>query len=71
MHHSRNGFLTRAGYQLAQQLSLEGLAPRDVPEYIDSMVSVSENGRNVGMTIFDEGVIDEQYRRFLDPPGVI
>ncbi len=39
---SHNGFLTERGYaSVAQQTSLEGLAPLGVLEYVDSRVSVS------------------------------
>jgi len=41
-HYSRNGFLTSKGYlEVAQQTSLEGLAPLGDSGYIDSRVSVS------------------------------
>ena len=59
--HSHNGFLTRAGYRaldLAAQTS-----------YLDRSVSVSGSRRDETTMIFDEGVIDEQHRRFLDPVG--
>ena len=40
--HSHSGFLIRRGYALvAQQLSLEGLAPRGECEYFDKVGSVS------------------------------
>ena len=40
--HSHSGFLTAAGYAaVAQRFSLEGLAPRGVPEYVDRVGSVS------------------------------
>ncbi len=39
---SHNGFLTRLGYdRVAQGLSLEGLAPWGVCEYVDRVGSVS------------------------------
>ena len=66
-HHSRNGFLTKEGYALAQQISLEGLVPRGDLEYLDSRVSVSGLRRDETVMIFDEGVLDEQHRRFLSP----
>ncbi len=70
--HSRNGFLTREGYQLAeergaQKTSLEGLAPRGVPEYIDKGVSVSALVEVEDLYAFvDDWVLDQQYRRFLN-----
>ncbi len=66
-HYSRNGFLTSKGYlEVAQQTSLEGLAPRGVSEYVDSMGSVSglELERDLYEFISDSD-IDEQERRFL------
>ena len=68
MHHSRNGFLTHKGYQLAeergaQQISLEGLLPRGDCVRVDTSVSVSALVE-VEDHWFEE-VIDEQYRRFL------
>ena len=64
--HSHSGFLTSRGYrEVAQQTSLEGLAPRGVPEYVDSVVSVSglELERdNYEFTVDKD--IDEQARRF-------
>ncbi len=64
MHHSRNGFLTAKGLAEAEQrLSLEGLAPRGSLEYVDSRVSVSAS--EVEM-IFDDFLIEEQHRRFLN-----
>ncbi len=76
MHHARNGFLTRKGYQL----SLEGLAQKDscgplsplgVDEhpdqlYLDNRVSVSALVEVEGSHVFDERLIDSQYRRFLN-----
>ena len=63
---SHNGFLTERGHaELAQQTSLEGLAPRGVPEYVDSVGSVSglELERDLYEFILDSD-IDEQARRF-------
>ena len=66
--HSHNGFLTEAGLEkarLAQQLSLEGLAPLGVSEYIDSRVSVSGLRRDEDMfALVSDTTIDEQARRF-------
>ena len=66
-HHARNGFLTKKGLaEAAERFSLEGLAPRGDLEYLDSKVSVSGLRRDENYMIFDEGVIDEQHRRFLE-----
>ena len=63
--HSHNGFqLSPSG--LAQQTSLEGLAPRGDLAYIDKVVSVSGLRRDETTMIFDDEVIEDQYRRFLD-----
>ena len=66
--HSHSGFLTAAGYAaVAQQTSLEGLAPRGDLEYVDSRVSVSglELERDLYAHVSDTE-IDTQYRRFLN-----
>jgi len=65
-HYSRNGFLTSKGYlEVAQQTSLEGLAPRGVADYIDSRVSVSasDGDGDLFADVCDQ-FLDEQYRRF-------
>ena len=64
---SHNGLLTSRGREVAQQTSLEGLAPWGVPEYIDRVGSVSglELGRDLYAMVSDI-LIDEQYRRFLN-----
>jgi len=66
MHHSRNGFLTAKGLEeAAQRFSLEGLAPRGVPEYVDRVVSVSALPEPETFFVFDDELLDSQYRRFL------
>jgi len=61
--HSHSGFLTRKGIRVAQQTSLEGLAPRGELEYIDRSVSVSAlTGPEVH---WDDALLEEQHRRFL------
>ena len=67
-HHSRNGFLTRRGYaEVAQQTSLEGLASRDVLEYVDRVGSVSAlDGDGDLFVDVPDALIDQQYRRFLN-----
>jgi len=64
--HSHNGF----------RLSPEGLAQRDLlgPElagvvaqrYLDKVVSVSGLRRDETDHVFDDLIVDEQYRRFLN-----
>ena len=67
MHHARNGFLTAKGLkEAAQRFSLEGLAPRVVPEYVDKVGSVSGLRRDEEFHVFDDQVIEEQHRRFLN-----
>jgi len=64
--HSHSGFLTAKGLKEAEQrFSLEGLAPRGLPEYIDKVGSVSglELERDLYADISDV-LLDQQYRRF-------
>ena len=62
--HSHNGFLTVRGYEDAQrELELdEGLAVEKISVYIDKVGSVSASQFLV--SIWDDQVIEEQYRRF-------
>ena len=63
---AHNGFLTVKGLaEAAQRFSLEGLDSRRDYAYVDSVASVSGLRRDETTMIFDEGVIDEQHRRFL------
>ena len=68
-HHSRNGFLTERGYELAQQISLEGLLPEGGVDaessisYLDKVGSVSAMVEGEGF-VFDDQLLDNQYRRF-------
>jgi len=55
---SHNGFLTRAGYRALDRA--DGLLE------VDSTGSVSGLTRHDITMIFDDGVIDEQHRRFLE-----
>ena len=67
MHHARNGFLTAKGLAEAEQrLSLEGLAPRGLPEYVDRVGSVSALVEVEEFHVFDERLLEEQHRRFLN-----
>ncbi len=65
MHHARNGFLTAKG--LAEAAQRGGDRPEvDAMEtalYLDKVGSVS--GSVLPDLIFDDAVIDQQYRRFL------
>ncbi len=65
--HSHNGF----------QLSPEGLAQRrgyssetvdmfDDVEYVDKVGSVSGLEQERNIFVFDDGLLDQQYRRFLN-----
>jgi len=62
--HAHNGFvLSPAG--LAQQTSLEGLAPRGEFVYVDKVSSVSALAEAEALHVFDHELIDQQYRRFI------
>ena len=64
---SRNGFLTRFGYRVAQRFSLEGLAPRGEAGYLDKVGSVSALAEAEDLYDFvPDAQIDEQHRRFLN-----
>ncbi len=67
--YSHGGFLTAKGLEETAQRSLEGLeVDARAPElYLDKVVSVSGLRRDETTMIFNDGVIDEQYRRFLEP----
>ena len=61
---AHGSFLTAKGLEeAAQRFSLEGLAPRGVPEYLDNVVSVSAS---MGPLLHwpPDAIIEEQYRRF-------
>ena len=55
---SHSGFLTRAGYRAVDAAAKSS--------EIDSRVSVSGLRRDETHMIFDEELLDEQHRRFLD-----
>jgi len=62
---SHGTFLTAKGLAEAEQrYSLEGLASRDSGEYVDRVGSVSAS--TVALIHWDDGVLDQQYRRFLN-----
>ncbi len=66
--YAHSGFLTAKGLEeAAQRRRFLGVdTPQDVCE-LDKVGSVSGSRRDETTMIFDEGVIDEQHRRFLDP----
>ena len=62
---SHNGFLTKAGFALvAQQRSLEGLTLLSDSVRLDIVGSVSALAEAEDSHVFDDQVIDQQYRRF-------
>jgi len=62
---AHGSFLTAKGLgETAQQISLEGLAPRGVREYIDRVGSVSALVEVEENFVFDDQLLDEQDRRF-------
>jgi len=56
---THNGFLTRTGYR--------ALAEAEQRRYLDSVGSVSAMPETEITMIFDEEILDEQHRRFLEP----
>ncbi len=65
--YSHGGFLTAKGLEEAAQRerSLPGVDAMGVSRYVDRVGSVSamDDGRD---HVFDDALIDQQYRRFLD-----
>ncbi len=64
--HSHNGYLlkgTRARVPFAQQYSLEGLATRGDPGYIDKVGSVSGLELERDFHVWDDELLNEQHRR--------
>ena len=74
MHYARNGFLTiyglaeaeLRGVDRAHELAMLALDGETCQLYLDKVRSVSGSRRDEIKMIFDDGVIDEQHRRFLD-----
>ncbi len=70
MHDSRNGFLTRKGYDLRQEIAqrefeLSEVDGMDESLYLDSRVSMSGLRRDEDMyALVSDVTIDEQARRF-------
>ncbi len=62
-HFSRNGFLTVRGYEHAQQRSLEGLRPKGDSVIVDTSVSVSALVEGEELHVWDDQLLDEQFRR--------
>ncbi len=66
---SHNGFLTRAGYARVAQRSADSLETVDMFEdlcYLDKVGSVSALVEVEGSCVWDEQVLDSQYRRFIN-----
>ena len=66
---SHNGLLTAKGRAAAGQRSFEGLelASAVAERYLDKVGSVSGLRRDEITMEFHEELLDEQYRRFLEP----
>ena len=67
-HYARNGFLTSRGLrEVAQrsrsEYSLDGMAEK---LHLDKVGSVSALAEAEALHVFDDDVIDQQYRRFLN-----
>ncbi len=66
---SHNGFLTRAGYARVAQRGVDSLETVDMFEdmcYLDKVGSVSGLVEVEGSCVWDEQVLDSQYRRFIN-----
>ncbi len=66
MHHARNGFLTAKGLEEAAQRDLLGpeLAGVVAQRYLDKVGSVSGLELERNLHVFDDELLDQQYRRF-------
>jgi len=60
---SHNGFLTKLGYAVVDERGHSELAHWGDMCYLDNVGSVSAYERRM---IFDDHILDEQYRRFLN-----
>ena len=60
---SHSGFLTRAGYRWVDKAAQR--------RYLDRVDSVSAFEPSRDTMIFDDGVLDEQHRRFLNAPELV
>ena len=66
---SHNGFLTTAGYAVVAQRERQLYGGVDLFEdlcYVDRVVSVSALVEVEGAALFDDQLIDQQHRRFLN-----
>ena len=63
--YSHNGFLTRRGYALVADRGVSELHEWSDMCYLDKVGSVSALTETEITMIFDDGVLDEQHRRFL------
>ncbi len=62
-HYSRNGFLTRRGYELARAM---GIDKAEVSRYLDKVGSVSALVEGEGALWPCDSYLEEQHRRFLN-----
>ncbi len=60
---SHDGFLTRRGYELLQNREVDG---GEALTYLDKVGSVSAVRRDETMFVFDDVLLDDQHRRFLN-----
>jgi len=65
-HHARNGFLTAKGLKEAAQREVDLCAvdAMGLHRYLDKVRSVSGLELERDFLVFDDEVIDQQYRRF-------
>jgi len=64
---AHNGFLTRRGYELAKE---RGVDKAEEISYLDSTVSVSALPEPNQTCVWDDELLDSQYRRFLNEVAV-
>jgi len=67
-HYSRNGFLTSQGYREVAQRACEdaGLDAMQTRRYVDKVSSVSALVEVEDHHVFDDELLDQQHRRFLN-----
>ncbi len=63
--HSHNGLLLSPEGLAQRELKLDAIDAVEAPRYLDSRVSVSGLVEVEGDHVFDDQLIDSQYRRFL------
>ncbi len=64
--HSHNGFQLSPEGLAQRELELPGVDGMALRSYVDKVGSVSGLRRDEDLHVFDDQVLDEQYRRFLD-----